>query len=85
MIYMKHAEHGNKYFPDERQAELETQGWVRWPRTAAQKAADRAPAAAPAAEPTKEELQERCAALGIKTDARWGMKRLQEALDDHRQ
>lgn len=38
MIYMKHPEHGNKHFPDAQQAELEAAGWVRWPRTAEQKA-----------------------------------------------
>lgn len=36
-IYMKHPDMGNEHFAAERQAELEAQGWVRWPRTAAQK------------------------------------------------
>lgn len=38
MIYMKHSEHGNAYFDDALQAEKESEGWVKWPRTADQKA-----------------------------------------------
>lgn len=38
MIYMKHAEHGNAHFPDDQEAALVAAGWVKWPRTAEQKA-----------------------------------------------
>lgn len=38
MIYMKHAERGNKHFPvSEEEARL-AEGWVKWPRTKEQKA-----------------------------------------------
>ena len=38
MIYMKHAEHGNAHWPDDQEAALVAAGWVKWPRTAEQKA-----------------------------------------------
>lgn len=38
MIYVKHPTLGNKHVPDSEQSALEAEGWVRWPRTAAQKA-----------------------------------------------
>jgi hypothetical protein len=37
MIYMKHHVLGNLYFDDKQQVEQEALGWVRWPRTIAQK------------------------------------------------
>jgi hypothetical protein len=43
MIYMKHPEHGNAHFPDEQEAALVADGWVKWPRTAEQKAGISAP------------------------------------------
>jgi hypothetical protein len=37
IIYMKHPALGNKYFPAAEQTEREAAGWVKWPRTKAQK------------------------------------------------
>ena len=37
MIYMKHPVLGNRHVDDAEQAEREAAGWVRWPRTKAQK------------------------------------------------
>ena len=51
MIYAKHPEHGNAYFPDVKRLEIEAAGWVVWPRTKEQKAARPAPVAAPAVTP----------------------------------
>ena len=42
MICMKHPTLGNSYFDEWKEAELTAQGWVRWPRTAVEKAAERA-------------------------------------------
>lgn len=36
----------------------------------------------PDPEPTKEELQAKCVALGIEFDKRWGLARLQQAIDE---
>ena len=38
---------------------------------------------APASADTKESLQAKCAELGIEFDARWGVKKLQEAIEAH--
>lgn len=43
-IYMKHPELGNKHVPAAEQAAREADGWVKWPRTAAQKAGGEPPA-----------------------------------------
>ncbi len=37
MLYMKHHELGNAHVADAEQAQREADGWVRWPRTKAQK------------------------------------------------
>lgn len=44
MVYVKHPEHGNKHVAPEEAPALVLEGWVIWPRTAAQKAGQ-APAA----------------------------------------
>jgi hypothetical protein len=37
MALVKHPEHGNKHVSEEEAAKLESEGWVRWPRTKEQK------------------------------------------------
>lgn len=51
MIYAKHPELGNAYFPDAKRLEIEAAGWVVWPRTKEQKAARPDQSAAPQATP----------------------------------
>lgn len=41
------------------------------------------PGAGKPAEPSKEELQAQCTELGIEFDSRWGVKKLQEAIEAH--
>lgn len=63
------------------------QGWVKWPRSAAEKNA--APLSSPpvvsipeaGAAPTIESLRAVLEEKGFAYDKRWGLKRLQEALD----
>ena len=38
MAYLKHPEHGNKTVTDAEVPALVLQGWVKWPRTAEEKA-----------------------------------------------
>lgn len=38
-VYMKHQTLGNRHFPDSEQKAREADGWVKWPRTKAQKSA----------------------------------------------
>jgi hypothetical protein len=52
MIYVKHPEHGNRHISDEDVAAYVADGWVVWPRSAAEKAGIAAPAPV-APEPTK--------------------------------
>lgn len=37
MIYAKHPQKGNKYFPDSERCRIEADGWIVWPRSKAQK------------------------------------------------
>lgn len=39
MHYVKHPEHGNRHVTDEELPALIADGWVKWPRTKAQKQA----------------------------------------------
>lgn len=48
---MKHPKLGNLHLQDSEQSEREAQGWVRWPRTAEQKAGLQPQAAAPVSAP----------------------------------
>lgn len=84
MIYMKHAEHGNRHFEAGEQAAREADGWVRWPRTKEQKAGIQAKPA-PVAEPvpatsTREDLERQARALGVAFRHRLGDKKLAEAI-----
>lgn len=81
-IYMKHAELGNEYFDESEQSQRESEGWVRWPRTAEQKAAECAPVASPSASalPERSALETTAKQLDINIDGRWSDKRLAEEI-----
>lgn len=93
---MKHPTLGNKHFDDEQLEVLRAKGWVRWPRTAAEKSAapveqevlSVSPWSAPATgaapdDSTDDELatvKQRLADLGIKYHANSGLKKLYSLL-----
>jgi len=73
MIYMKHSEFGNGHFEDEEQGKLESQGWIRWPRTGNQKAGIVETVTEVI---TREQLESTAEAIGLKVDGRWSDARL---------
>jgi hypothetical protein len=84
-MYAKHPSLGNKHFPE---GSVLEPGWVKWPRSAAEKNAGALPStpevvspseAVPA--PTIESLRAVLEEKGFQYDKRWGLKRLQEAAD----
>jgi hypothetical protein len=90
VIFVKHPIHGNKHVPESEYPALKEEGWVKWPRSAAEKNA--APLSSPlhvvspeaGAAPTIESLRAVLEEKGFAYDKRWGLKRLQEALDGDR-
>lgn len=91
MVYIKHAALGNKHVPEADWPTLQSQGWVKWPRTKEQKnaapqpsvPAGVSPAQEAGAAPDLESCRAELEAKGIPYDKRWGLKRLQEALSEH--
>lgn len=88
IIYVKHPSLGNKHVPEEEYVQLHAEGWVRWPRSAAEKNAAPLSSAIPCvsqateagAAPTVESLRAVLEEKGFQYDKRWGLKKLQEVL-----
>jgi hypothetical protein len=79
MIYMKHKDHGNAHFPDGKQAELEAQGYVRWPRSKDVKVGI-VPPVMPSSASTRKAMLDEADRRGLKVDGRWSDARLAEEL-----
>ena len=83
MIYMKHATLGNANFEDKEQAQKESEGWMKWPRTKEKKEEKVVVTEQKfVAVKTRSELNRDADALGIKVDGRWSDERLAQEVND---